>query len=102
MKETDLCVREFERLAKKVEQPAWLFPIRRSNMDCFAEHGFPQVREEDWRFTNVAPIGNLPLKLLFGNHSGDLTVELISKFTFGGLVAKRLVFVNGMFAPELS
>ena len=34
----------------------WFAPLRRAAMDRFAAVGFPTTRDEDWRFTNVAPI----------------------------------------------
>ena len=30
--------------------------LRRQALDRFCELGFPTMRHEDWRFTNVAPI----------------------------------------------
>ncbi|HWL95636.1 MAG TPA: hypothetical protein VNT79_19110, partial [Phycisphaerae bacterium] len=36
----------------------WLRPTRKSAIAAFAKLGFPTTREEDWRFTNVAPIAN--------------------------------------------
>ena len=36
--------------------PDWLARSREAAFDRFLERGFPTTREEDWRFTNVAPI----------------------------------------------
>ena len=48
---------DFETLAENGGSKApWLSKLRRSAMDRFAERGFPAPREEDWRFTNIAPI----------------------------------------------
>lgn len=35
---------------------AWLQPLRQSAFARFAELGFPTTKNEEWRFTNVAPI----------------------------------------------
>ena len=79
--------------------PAWLYPIRKAGISRFAEIGFPTLKHEDWRFTNVAPIGRLPFKPVFG--PTDATVKL-DQFHFTKLPANRLVFLNGHYAPALS
>ena len=43
-------------------QPSWLLPLRRAGIARFAELGFPTLQDEDWRFTNVAPLARLPLQ----------------------------------------
>ncbi len=39
--------------------PDWLARTRETFFDRFLERGFPTTREEEWRFTNVAPIAEL-------------------------------------------
>ena len=41
--------------------PDWLARTRESAVGRFLERGFPSTRDEDWRFTNVAPIAALKL-----------------------------------------
>src|SRR4028118_1632549 len=50
---------EFER-SGAAAQPAWLLPSRKAAISHFAELGFPTLEQEDWRFTNVAPLVQLP------------------------------------------
>jgi len=54
----DLYFERFAALAEEREtrEPAWLRDIRRAAMDRFGELGFPTTKNEEWRFTNVAPI----------------------------------------------
>ena len=65
MKETDPYVETFERFEAQAKQPAWVFPLRKAGITRFAELGFPTLQQEDWRFTNVAPIAKLPFKPVF-------------------------------------
>ena len=44
------------------DQPKWLLPLRKAGIASFAELGFPTLHDEDWRFTNVAPLAKLPFK----------------------------------------
>ena len=102
MKEIEPHLAKFERFEREASQPAWVFPLRKAGMARFAESGFPTVREEDWRFTNVAPIAKLPFRPVFELEGDGLTREKLQGFTFGRLEAHRLVFVNGHFEPALS
>jgi Fe-S cluster assembly protein SufD len=101
-KETEPHVERFERLEKRANHPAWVFPLRKAGIARFAELGFPTVQDEDWRFTNVAPLAKLPFRPVVEPVDGGPTREEVARFTFGGLEATRLVFVNGLFAAELS
>jgi len=95
-------LKQFERFERERKQPAWVFPLRKAGIARFAEIGFPTLQNEDWRFTNVAPIAKLPFKPAFEASRNGLTTEKVSGFTLASLDATRLVFVNGHFAPDLS
>ena len=82
--------------------PPWLLSIRKAAMARFAERGFPKTKDEDWRFTNVAPIAKLPFQPVFQHEPGAVSPKELTKFHFAELNCHRLVFVNGHFAPELS
>jgi Fe-S cluster assembly protein SufD len=81
-------------------QPAWLGPVRQAGAAYFSHLGFPTLKDEDWRFTNVAPLAKLAFKPVIAG--GSVTAETVKSVTFGSLAAHRLVFVNGQFAPQLS
>jgi len=101
-KETEPHLEAFKRFETEAKQPPWLFPLRKAGIVRFAELGFPTIHDEDWRFTNVAPIAKLPFKPVFQPSRNGLTTEGISKTMLGSLDATRLVFVNGHFVAELS
>lgn len=100
-RETAPFVDRFSRL-DSLPQPAWLRPLRQAGLARFAEQGFPTVRHEDWRFTNLAPLTKLAFKPQFERPTTDLTPADLTRFTFARIEAARLVFLNGHFAPELS
>jgi len=102
MKETEPHLAKFERFEKRGTQPAWVFPLRKAGMARFAELGFPTLQDEDWRFTNVAPLTKLPFKPVFELEDAGPSAEVVSQFTFGNLPATRLVFFNGHFVQKLS
>src|ERR1043166_5785622 len=95
-------LQEFEKFVSAAKQPSWIFPLRKAGIARFAEVGFPSLKHEDWRFTNVAPIAKLPFKPILAPRRDGLSAADIGKFTLGKLPAIRLVFVNGHFVAELS
>ena len=102
MKGTDAYLAKFDRFEKEAKQPSWLFPLRKAGLARFAEVGFPTLRDEDWRFTNVAPIAKLPFKPVFESSRNGFTPEGVAQLSFGELEASRLVFVDGHFVAGLS
>ena len=80
-------------------QPAWVQALRRVAAERFATLGFPSLRQEEWRLTNVSPI----IKGTFHRPGSDpdaLDPVRITPFDFEA--AARLVFVDGRFSARLS
>ena len=96
-------MQEFEALAgaATAERPDWLEPIRRAAMERFAQTGFPGARDEEWRFTPVAPIAQGNWRLASGAPA-EVTREQIAPFAFGHADWTTLVFVNGTLNESLS
>ena len=83
---------DFEESAKSSKEPAWLREIRREAMGTFERLDFPTMKDEDWHFTNVAPIA----EKMFGlpRKGGEVSEDLIARFAFGS-EWNTIVFVNG-------
>ncbi len=99
----------FARLEKEAvgRELPWLRDLRERGFARFSETGFPTLRDEDWRFTNLAPITQTPFRLVRNGHAAPSWNE--SGFTFAHASAAfipgaacRLVFVDGRFVPNLS
>jgi Fe-S cluster assembly protein SufD len=80
-------------------EPAWLRTLRQSAVGVFRRTGFPTTRDEEWRFTNVAPIADTPFVPAPPVAVSSPDAE---QFLIPGLNGPVLVFVNGRFAPGLS
>ncbi len=78
--------------------PAWLRDLRARARDSFERQGFPTVRQEAWRFTNVAPIAKTAFRLAEGTPTN--AAALVSRTAVPNAI--RVVLLNGRFAPELS
>ena len=104
MEEQDNYLASFGRLEKSLggREPSWLQALRSASIDRFAELGFPTVRDEDWRFTNVTPLARVPFQ------PGRLVdLDSAARAQVNGLACladdvNRLVFVNGFLAAGLS
>ena len=81
-----------------VQAPAWVKEQRERAAKRFAEVGFPSVRHEDWRFTNVAPIADAKYPLAQGVFKQ--APALVNAVNVPGAV--RLTICNGEFVPALS
>ena len=90
---------DFQKRAAGRNLP-WLRKLRENAFARFAEAGFPTTHDEDWRFTNVAPIARTQFRLA-GKSLVQLAPAGLNTWKIEGSAA-RLVFVNGRFAPELS
>ena len=101
-KGTDAYREKFSRFEGETRQPAWLLPLRQAGLARFAELGFPTLQQEDWRFTNVAPIAKLPFRPVFEPADEAVSPEALEQLAFAKLPGTRLVFLNGQYAAELS
>ncbi|TAJ78410.1 Fe-S cluster assembly protein SufD [bacterium] len=80
---------------------AWAREIREAAMSRFSEMGFPTVRDEEWKYTNVAPLAKIPFQPT-PFKSGRPAPDRVERFSLGMTEAIRLVFVDGGYSPELS
>jgi Fe-S cluster assembly protein SufD len=92
---------KFRRFESEPQSPAWLLPLRKAGLARFAELGFPTVHDEDWRFTNIAPLAKLPFRPA-ADPADESAKAALEKYIFARLPGSRLVFVNGHFRPALS
>src|SRR5215218_4158071 len=82
-------------------EPSWVERLRAGAFGRFEESGFPTTDEEDWKYTNVAPVAR---KAFRPAALGKVELESASVETFVSAEARhsRLVFVNGVYSPEHS
>jgi Fe-S cluster assembly protein SufD len=100
--QTEAYLADFDRLAapRAASEPAWLRELRQQGIDRFAAAGFPTTRDEEWKFTSVAPIAD---RLFVPAHDGQsgLAVDQVESWA-GAFAGYRLVVVNGAYAPQFS
>ncbi len=90
---------EFDRL-----QPgyaAWLNPQRQSAIESLQQTGFPDLRQENWKYTNIGPITKRKFITTDANFNG-LTPAQLDGVRFSEMDCHELVFDNGNYSASLS
>ena len=94
---------DYEALTKNgAAGPAWLRDLRSRAIARFGELSFPTTHDEDWKYTSVAPILNVPFKGardLAPAEQEAATDAAARAVPQGGV---HLVFVNGHYTADLS
>jgi len=80
--------------------PAWLKDLREGGITRFGDLGFPNMKQEAWRFTSVAPIAEGAFELA-KPPARVPTLDDIRPFLLLE-AGPRLVFVDGFFQRSLS
>ena len=90
----------FRALRTAKPTAAWGELVRESAMDRFELLGFPTVRDEEWKYTNLAQLAKEEFR-----HSiepSSLSAEDVAQFSFPETVDSNLVLVNGVLRSDLS
>ncbi|MGA9383172.1 MAG: SufD family Fe-S cluster assembly protein, partial [Phormidium sp.] len=64
---------------------------------------FPTTRDEEWRFTDISPLLEIPLQVPELTHEPNLALSSLTlPVSSKDALPLRVVFVNGYYAPQLS
>jgi Fe-S cluster assembly protein SufD len=75
--------------------------VRKAAIARFGELGFPTTRDEEWKYTDVAPLIKVPFKPVLNYALDGVGTRDVDRLTLGQRWA-RLVCINGHFSKELS
>jgi len=78
----------------------WLELVRGSAMERFEQLGFPSVREEEWKYTNLASLAKESFTPAISG--GEMAVTDVSRFAYRETASAHLVVVNGFLRQDLS
>ncbi|HKG12747.1 MAG TPA: Fe-S cluster assembly protein SufD [Pyrinomonadaceae bacterium] len=81
-------------------EPAWVARLREGAFARFEELGFPTTDEEEWKYTNVAPVARAEFMPAEG--ASKLESVAVEPFVSAEAGRSRLVFVDGIFSRGLS
>ncbi|MBV9956857.1 MAG: Fe-S cluster assembly protein SufD [Acidobacteria bacterium] len=83
---------------------SWVKRLRESAYDRFEQLGFPTTAEEEWKYTNVAPIAKSSFETAFEREAvqGGSLENQLERFAYAESRGSRLVFINGRYQAQLS
>lgn len=95
-------VRDFEVMEAKLNgtRGTVLHELRKKALDTFVSQGFPTIRNEEWKYTNVMQIVNKEYTTPVVDESS--LADTVKKNDIFGGTANLVVFVNGNYSTELS
>lgn len=79
---------------------AWLELVRGGAIDRFEQLGFPTVRDEEWKYTNLASLAKESFRPVINRT--DITAAESTRFAYPETAGAHLVVVNGFLCEELS
>jgi Fe-S cluster assembly protein SufD len=102
LEERDLYLASFADFERRLHECHRL-PLHRTRqaaIERFAALGFPTLDDEEWRFTNLAPLVRSRFEL--APPSTAISAEQVKRLAAPVGDCTRLVFINGHYAPVLS
>ena len=93
---------DFQKSLENANQPEWLKNLRESAFAYFTENGFPTLKNEEWKYTNVADISKAEFQI-----GGNTTVRERVNFDENDALARAHVSAfnyerNGFTALNLA
>ena len=98
---TEYYVDQYQAFAGKLpgRQLGWLDAQRSADLARFEQVGLPTQQDENWRYTTIRPITGKTFAAATATRKTNFNLE---PQQIRGLNSHRLVFVDGIFAPDLS
>ncbi len=100
LEKTSHYLSDFERLEKDGAAPA-VQRLRKAAIARFAELGFPGPRDEEWRFTPVAPLAKTPFRLAPPGGYGSAAGRPLPEGAFVGRLDEALAKHPQLVEPHL-
>lgn len=104
-KETiDWYVSNFKTFENKLngESKSFLHSLRKDAIAQLSELDFPTKKNEEWKYTNIAPILKHNFVPALNSEAVKVTMEDVEKNIFSGFDCCVMVFANGIYSSELS
>jgi Fe-S cluster assembly protein SufD len=85
---------------KAVENGLSFKAVREASMRQFENNGFPTIKDEEWKYTNLLPV--LKKDYSLENQANSITQAELNEYILTDTDSYLLVFVNGVLSEELS
>lgn len=97
----DWYIENFRKLEndQKFGTDSGIYGMRKEAIGSFITLGFPSLKNEDWKYTNISPILNFGF--LPDTKTTEVDARIISAYEIKGIDANTVVLVNGNFIENL-
>jgi Fe-S cluster assembly protein SufD len=92
----------FRALRQSTPAVPWVELVRRSAMDSFELLGFPSIKDEDWKYTNLAGLAKTGFEPATIEALPEVSLQDVSGFGYSETATSRLVLLNGFLRNDLS
>lgn len=89
-------------LKEKYSKIKWMNGVREQAIETFDKVGFPKRKDEEWRFTNLAPLLKLDYKLFPEPSEAQVGAKELEKYFVNNIDSYNIVFINGVYNSFLS
>jgi len=76
--------------------------IRKEARDCFELLGFPDRKDEEWKYTRAKSITKSDFYQSFSKEESDISEKDIERFLIPDLETNTIVLINGRYSNKLS
>ena len=76
--------------------------LRHEAIEIFDKSGFPTKKNEEWKYTNLAPILKKDYKLFPESEDISIGYQDVKKFFIHDMDTYKIVFLNGVYSSYLS
>lgn len=87
---------------EKYSKIEWMEPTRQEAIEFFDKKGFPQRKDEEWRFTNLNPLLKADYKLFPEEDEIPVSMDDLKKYFVSSIDSYNIVFINGVYNSFLS
>jgi Fe-S cluster assembly protein SufD len=89
----------FQSMRESSPTVPWLELVRNGAIDRFEQLGFPAVHDEEWKYTNLAPLAKQ--NFVPAIRSTNVSLDA-ARFVYPETTTAHLIVVNGFLSEELS
>jgi len=87
---------------EKNQKNKWIDDLRHEAIEIFDKEGFPNKKNEEWKYTNLAPLLKTDYKLFPESEEISIGYQDVKRYFIHDMDAYNIVFVNGVYSSYMS
>lgn len=87
---------------RAANEPSWLRLLRQKSFDRFESVGYPSVKDEDWKYTNITPIAKANFAPVLSSNRTTAAANDLQPLIHEETRNSSIVFINGLYRKDLS